>query len=342
MVAPHANKVSRMSTTDASTYNSTYLNATAGGLKDLYQRNVSLPLNATRADAANLGTLKENETQLDAKSRVSRANPTHFYKFSLDGDNIKLNFTNNTGSSGLRVQVMNSLGRVVADNSTTATQTLQKAFATMNSSDGFDAKKGDYYVKVTFDATSLRSVPQTYSLGLYSGTRFTTSYQTTAKPQTTTKQYLTEDNTMTYAMYGAEEFGTKNTHRANETKADAINIGWLYENQSALSVSSLINDIGSTQWYAATLQKGDSLKLAFNNHTNTSELRVQLYDSSGTQLMADSHGTTKQREAYEALTSETGIEAEANQYLVKVSYADGEKHTQQVYDFKLFSGEAYD
>lgn len=331
-----------MSLTNASLYNSTYLDATAGGLKDLYQRDVSLPLNATRADAADLGTLVKNSTQLDVKSRVSRQNATHFYKFALDGNSMKLSFTNNTGTSGLRVQVMNKLGRVIADNSKYASQSLQEAFSTLNSPDGMDAKAGDYYVKVTYDTAQMRSTPQTYSLGLYSGTRFTASYQTTAKPQTSSKQYLTEDDTMTYAMFGAEEFENKSTHIANETKADAINIGWAYENKTALSVSSLINSIAPTQWYVATLQKGDALKLAFNNHTNTSDLRVQLYDSSGTQLLADSHGTDKQREAYEALNSSSGIKAKENQYLIKVSYADGQKQDKQVYDFKLYAGGSYE
>ncbi|MDD3181642.1 MAG: hypothetical protein PHD48_02405 [Alphaproteobacteria bacterium] len=331
-----------MSTTDASNYNSTLLDATAGGVKLLYQRDVSLPLNSTLSDAADLGALTTNSTQLDVKSRVSRQNPNHFYKFELEGNSIKMNFTNNTGSSGLRVQLLNSSGKVIADSSTSASDELQAAYKELNSSDGLDAKAGDYYVKVTFDTAQARSVPQTYSLGLYSGTRFTSSYQTTAKPQTSTKQTVLQDNTMTYAMYDAYEYTTKSTHIANETKADAVNIGWVYENKTALSVSSLINSVASDQWYNVTLQKGDALKIAFNNHTNTTELRVQLYDSSGTQLLADSEGTEEQKAAYEALTGSSGLTAEASQYLIKVSYAAGADKKQQVYDFKVYSGATYD
>lgn len=331
-----------MSLTDASAYDSTTLGSTASGLKALYQRDVSLALNSTLADAADLGSLVKNQTQLDVKSRVSRENATHFYKFALDGNSMKMNFTNNTGTSGLRVQVLNSSGKVIADSSSSASDTLQSAYKDLTSSSGLSSSSGDYYVKVTFDSTSLRSVPQTYSLGLYSGTQFTESYQTTAKPQTKSTQVVTTDNTMTYAKYGTEEFGTETTHIANETETDAVNIGWLYENKTALSVSGLINNVVDTEWYSVTLQKGDALKMAFNNHTGTSELRVQLYDSSGTQLLADSGGTEEQKAAYESLTSSDGLAVDAGQFLIKVSYADDADKIKQIYDFKLYSGTSYD
>lgn len=327
---------------DASLFTSGALNATGSKSGSVYQRDVSIPLNATLEDAASLGTLKTDQTQLDAKGQVSRENSNHFFKFTLDGDEIKLNFTNNTDSAGLRVQILNSSGKVIADSSTRASTALQEAYAEANSSGGLDAKAGDYYVKVTFDVTSTRSVPQTYSLALYSGTRFRTAYQTTAKAQTKPSQAVLTDNTMTYSLITAQGYENKTAHAANETAASAVNIGWLFQDKSALSVQSQLTDVCSTQYYAFQLQKGDNLKLAYNNHTNTSDTRVQLCDSTGTKILADSHGNEAQKAAYESLSSSEGLAAKRGNYIVKLSYAPGETKTRQIYDFKIYSGTSYD
>ncbi len=331
-----------MTTYNTTAFTSSTLNASGSASGNIYQRNATNLLNATTETATKIGTLVTNQTQLDVKAQVSRENATNFYKFTLDGDSLKLGFQNNTETSNLRVQILNSSGKVVADSSTFGTEANQEAYALANSSDGLDLEAGDYYVKVTFDSTSLRSVPQTYSLALYSGTKFSASYQTTAQAQTSATQVPKLDDTMTFSLITAQEYSTKSTHYANETSADAINIGWIYENKSALSVFSQMTSVCKEQYYSLTLQKGDNLKMALNNRTDTSELRVQILDSSGTRILADSHGTEEQQEAYEALTSETGMEAKAGNYIIKLSYADGEPKTDQIYEMKLYSGEVYE
>ncbi|MFA6280015.1 MAG: hypothetical protein WC612_04410 [Bdellovibrionales bacterium] len=331
-----------MSTFDASYLNSMLLDTTAKSNSLVYQRDVSLPLNISLDTANNLGTLTTDETELNVKAQVMRENPTHFYKFTLDGSSIKMSFSNMTGSSGLRVQLLNSSGKIVADNSSTALEALQTAYKSMSSSSGLNQNAGDYSIKVTFDAAQLRSVPQQYSISLYSGTRFSTSYQTVAKAQTSERQSALVDDTMTFSLINAQAYETETAHAANETVLSAINIGWLYENKAALSVSSQLTDVCSAQYYSFTHQKGETLKLAFNNHTGTSKARVQLYDSSGTHLLADSHGTEDQQAAYAALSSSTGLDAPANPYVIKVSYVAGERETRQIYDFKVFSGTSYD
>jgi hypothetical protein len=332
-----------MSLYSASAFDSTALNTSAAPSSLIYQRDVSMPLNSTIEDAANLGSLVFNKTQLDITGQISRENATHFYKFSLDGDNLKLNFLNNTNSAGLKVQILNSSGKVIADSSQYASSTLQDAYEEMNSSDGYDAEAGDYYVKVTFDSMAARSVPQTYSVALYSGTRFVTSYQTTGKSQTKETQKVLIDNTMTYSLLDAKAYETKSTHIANEKPLDAINIGWIYENKTALSISSQITDVCDTQYYIFTLQKGEAFKLAFNNKTDTSDIRVQIMDPTGTKVFADSHGTEAQKEAYAKLTSVEGLTAQdSSQYLIKVEYAQGEEKNKQIYGFKLYTGTTYD
>ncbi len=331
-----------MSTYNTTLFTSSTLNASGSASGNIYQRDATNLLNATLDTATKIGTLVTNQTQLDVKAQVSRENATNFYKFSLDGDSLKLGFQNNTDTSGLRVQVLNSAGKVVADSSTFGTEANQEAYDLASSSEGLDLEAGDYYVKVTFDSTSLRSVPQTYSIALYSGTKFSASYQTTAQAQTSATQVPKLDETMTYSLITAQEYQTKSTHYANETASSAINLGWIYENKSALGAFSQVTSACDEQYYSLTLQKGDSLKLALNNRTDTSELRVQLYDSSGSRLLADSHGTDEQQEAYEALTSSEGYATKAGSFIVKVSYAEGEQKTDQVYDLKLYSGDVYE
>jgi len=331
-----------MSLYTASLYNSTWLNATAASSSLIYQRDVSLPLNATIEDARNVGTLTTDLTQLDIKGQVLRENPAHFYKFTLDGDSLKATFLNATGTASLRMQILDSDGDVVADSSTTADDDVQEAYAAMASSAGLDLDAGDYYVKMTFDSGAVRSLPQTYSIGLYSGTRFAASYQTTAKAQTSTKQTVLLDDTMTYSLIDAAAYETKTTQLAGATTLDATNIGWLYENKAALAVSSQLTDVVSGQYFSFLLQEGSAIKMAFNNHTGTADARVQLYDSMGTKLLADSHGTEEEKEAYAALTSSDGLAVQKATYLIKVSYAVGEEKTKQIYDFKLYTGETYE
>ncbi|MGE4350974.1 MAG: hypothetical protein AB7E52_02160 [Bdellovibrionales bacterium] len=331
-----------MSTTDASIYDSGILGTSATGLKALYQRDASMVLSATMDDAVNLGTLTTNQTQLDAKGQISRLNSTHYYAFALDGNSMKMNFTNNSGTSTIRVQVLDSEGTVIADNSNLADEKLQTAYKNLTSEDGLDAEAGDYYLKVTYDPLALKSAVQTYSFGLYSGTRFTQSYQTTTKAQTKETQSVIHDDTLTFAKLDAMEYGIETVHIANETKDDAIDIGWVYENKSALEVNGLINSVAPEQYYTMTLQQGEALKMAFSNHTDTSALRVQIYDSSGTKLLADSHGTEEQQAAYAKLTSSTGLAVDTGTYIIKVSYVDGEPEDDQIYDLKFYSGEYYD
>lgn len=327
---------------DASYYSSSYLGVTASTGSFIYVRDVSNPLDGTLDNAANLGTLTENDTQLSVKGEVSQQNTTHYYQFALDGDQLKLEFFNNTNSSDLRLQVMDSNGKVVADSSSFADTDLQKAFAYASSPLGLDLEAGTYYVAVSFDATAKKSQPQTYSLALYSGTSFRTAYQSSATAQTDYDQPLTVDNTMTYSLIDALAYSSNSVHRANETSDSAIGIGWLSADKSALSVTSQMTWVCKEQYYSFALQQGENLKMAFNNQTNTSDLRVQLYDSTGYVLYADNYGTDEQKAAYEALLSSDGLTADPGTYKIKVSYADGAAKTDQLYSFQLYSGTSYD
>ena len=330
-----------MSGIDASTYDSKTLNAFASGAETLYSRDASIPMNSTLQDAAFLGTLVKNETQLAVSSGLARANSQQFYKFTLSSTSLKLALTPGSGAATARVQILNSSGKVIADSSTFASTALQDAYKNASSEDGMDTKAGDYFVKVTYDVTSPRSEKLSYSLALYSGTRFSTSYKTIAKPQTALTQALLTDKTMTFSTIDAMSYGTKDSHTANASVATAVNIGWLYQDKSALGVKSRLTDVCSNEYYTFTLQKGKNLKIDVNNRTKTQDLRVQVMDPTGNVIIADSHGNEKQKAAYASLNTSEGMKAKTGYYTIKVSYADPGPKKTQVYDFKVYSGNSY-
>jgi len=324
----------------ASSFSSSTLEATATSSAQLYQRSATNPIDSSTSTAINIGQLVTNQSQLDVNSLVQAQNPNDYYQFNLQGSSIKLALNNLTNTSDLRVQIINSSGTVLADSSGTAAQQL--AYDQASSLTGLAATSGNYTVKVSFAPTALQSLSQNYSLQLYSGTQFNTSYQTNAAVQTSQTSYLPVDNTLSFASSTAQLYSRQAYNQINSTAQSSINIGWLSANTTQLNVSSQVTSADQADFYKFTFQQGNSLKLAFNDTTDTSNLRVQLLNVVGTQVLADNQGTAAQQAAYADLTSSTGLTARTGQYVVKVSYAQGAKKTQaQNYNFQLTSGSVY-
>ena len=316
----------------------------SGGSAILYQRNAYNLLNSTSSDAIDIGTLTTNSTQLDVTGKVAGQNQTDYYKFTLKGNSLKLAFNNLTDTSSavdLRIQITNSSGTVVADNEGTSAQ--QTAYDEITSSTGLSANAGDYTVQVNYAPTSPKSNPQSYSISLYSGTRYDSSYETTAAPQTSTDQIVPTDDTMTYATSDAQLYTTTAYHKINETATSTgVNIGWLYQNKSALSVESQLTGADSTDYYKFTLQTDSPLKFAVNQTAGRTGVRVQIMDMTGTAVLADSNGTGAQKKAYETMTSSSGLDMKSGQYVVKVTYDKGADHTKSpTYNFQLYAGDSY-
>lgn len=322
-------------------FSSTALDCVGKSTSPLYQRNVVNQINATADDAIDIGTLTTNKTQLDVGGQVNRANPKNYYKFTLDGDSMKMDFTNLTGSADMRVKITDSSGNVIADNEGTDDQIA--AFDTLSSSDGLDADPGEYTITVSYGSTALKGTAQNYSIGLYSGTEFTSSYQTLASSQTSLNQKVVVDNTLTYATSDAEDYSVDAYNHLNASATDSVDIGWLYENKTALKLSSTLTTTNYEQYYSFTVQKGETVKMSLNNITDTSDLRVQIMDATGTYVFADSQGTEEQQAAYAELTSSDGLALENGvQYTIKVSYADGADRTDsQKFQLSLYSGDHY-
>ncbi len=321
-------------------YSAPVLNAVATSNAVLYQRNACNYLDSSLEKPVDLGTLKTDQTQLSASGQVSRQNATHYYKFNLDGDSLKLDISNATNTSQIKVQILDRNGAVIADNEGTDEQ--KAAYENMTSWDGHKLKAGEYYAKVSYGITALKTNPQTYNLSLYSGTVFSKAYQTTAVSQTSLKQKVAVDNTMVFAASDAKYFTHQDYNRVNGNYESAINIGWLFENKAALGVNSKITQTNPDQYYTFTLQKGKALKMAFNNLTDTAKMRVQITDSTGYSVFADSHGTAAQKKAYEKIMSSEGMKARTGQYSIKVSFAPGaNRQKQQSYSFTVYSGTTY-
>jgi hypothetical protein len=200
-------------------------------------------------------------------------------------------------------------------------------------------------VRVNYAATATKALAQNYSFSLYSGAEFSSSYQTNAVAQKSTSTILPVDNTQTFATSDAQLFTRQNFNTIGDTATTGVTIGWLSQNKSRLDVQSQLTAADPADFYQFTLQKGDNLKLAFNNTTSLAKatpVRVQLLDATGAQVLADSGGTTAQKAAYAALTSSTGLNAKPAQYVVKVAYAPGADHSKtQNYNFQVYSGSTY-
>jgi Bacterial pre-peptidase C-terminal domain len=328
----------------ASSFNSGTLGSNATGTAVLYQRTGANVLNATSANSTNIGTLVTNQSQLDVTSAVTPGNQSDFYTFNFQGKQpLKLAFDNLTQTDNLRFQLLDSKGKVVADSAGTAAQ--QIAYVNLTTSKGLTAAAGQYSIRVNYAPISTKLNSQTYSIALYSGNVFTSSYQTNAVAQTSINSPLPVDNTLTYATNDAQLFTRQAFNSIGETASSAVNIGWISQNKSSLNVLSQLTSADSADYYHFTLQQGNNLKLAFNNTTASATqtgVRVQLLDASGLHVMADSGGTTAQKAAYAALTSSTGVSANPATYTVKVTYGQGaNKSATQNYNFQVFSGTSY-
>lgn len=330
-------------TKDASAYSNAYLDTTGKNGGGFYRRKATNPILQTISTATDLGDLVYDQTQLNVTAQVSAANPENIYMFDLDGDSLKTSLYNYTSGIDLRAQIMDSNGKVIADSSEYASDTLQAAFKSADSPTGLDLDAGRYYVKVTVDITEKKSVAQSYELSLYSGDFFRNSYSTIAASQIKSTQHVVVDNTMVFSTLNALSFSNDDVHRANASIDSPINIGWLYENKSSLSVRSMLTAVAEEHFYSITLQKGDALKFALDERTDDGFVRIQLMDPSGTYIYADSHGTEEQQEAYAEFTSEDGLDSQRGQYIIKASFILGkDKSTDMEYDFKLYVGDRYE
>ena len=304
-----------------------------------YTRAATLAYSAALDTATNIGSLVKNKSALAVTGKVNAGVPVDDYSFAANQDGpIKFGFTNVTDTSSLRVKILDSAGKVVADSLGTDEQ--KYAYQQLTSGAGLNVKKGNYTVQVGYESGALTSKDQKYNFQLYSGTSYSDLYTTTAAPPANnSKTYRVGDNLAVYSDISATTSSRSDFNRIKAKPSDAINVGWLQKDTTSLEVVSQLTSGDNVDYYKFTLQSGDSFKLRFKNLTDKSLVRVQILDPSGYGVFADNQGTTDQKKAFDQLTSDSGLKASTGNYLVKVSYdthASSSKTTS--YSFDLYSG----
>jgi len=292
--------------------------------------------NAASTNGLAISTVQNQGTSLEVNSQLTGGDPTEYYNFSLSsGNNLKLALDAGSQTSSTRVQLLNSSGAVVADSAGNPFE--QANYQALTSGTGLTASTGNYTVAVTY-ANGVDNTPNiNYNLQLYSGTNYAVVYNNNVKAQPT-------DNTATGSVTAtstAQAYSRQAFNSINPTAASAVNIGWLQQDKSSLDVYSQLTSADSADLYSFTLQQGDNLKFGFTSATNASDLRVQVLNSTGTQVIADSNGTPAQQAAYKELTTTNGLPATPGGYTIKVSYAPNATKTSQTYEFGVFSGTSY-
>lgn len=318
----------------------------ATGVPATYKLTTTHKKNATENDAIDIGNLSEADksssstavqgTSLQVSSRLTGSNATEYYTFDLSGSNIKLDYR--AENANTRVILRDSNGKIVADSHGKRSQRAN--YISLMSGSGLSASNGNYTMEVTYAKGANTTKDIDYSFKLYSGDSYSAVYKNIVKAH----DYDDSAYGSVTATIDAELYTASAYNKINAKVSDAINIGWMKQDKSMLDVYSQLTKDDNVEYYSFTFEEGDNLKFGFKKGVtrDSSQLRVQLLDRSGSYVYADSEGTEAQRKAYKELTSGTGMDARPGSYVIKISYAaDVTKRTDQIYEFGIFSGSTY-
>ena len=288
--------------------------------------------------ALGINTVQQQGTSLQVNSQLTGGNAAEYYNFSLStGNNIKLALDAGSASSSTRVQLYDADGHIVADSGGNSFQ--KSNFQALTSGTGLTSSVGNYSVKVSYAKGADTNKDINYTLNLYSGSTYAVVYKNNVKANPT-------DNTAAGSVTptsDAQLYSRQGYNAINATAATAVNIGWITQDKSSLNVISQLTNADNTDYYSFTLQSGDNLKFGFDskNTPNAAHIRVQVLDSSGNQVIADSAGTPTQKAAYKSLTTTNGLQAKAGGYVAKISYAPDAPKVNTNYTFNIYSGTSY-
>lgn|GEM_PF-1516460 len=300
---------------------------------------------ASTKNAPFIGGLSADTSDLSVTGQLTTQVSTNIYKFNFEqGSALKLAFNNETNTSTVRTQILDSNGNVVADNFGTAAQ--QQAYTDITSSSGLTADTGTYYVKVGYySPTDPNNTSQAYDFQLYSGSTYSDSIITTTLTQSYDPNLFTSATSSVTAASNVTDYDKTSLLSQTPSIANATDVGDLTQNVSELTVVSGLTSAVPAAYYSFNNTVTGAIKFNLNNTTSNADLqitpRVQLYDSSGN-IIADSQGTSDQVAAYQAFNSGAGLYQTAGKYYVKVSYPPGsDTSIAQNYNLQLFAGNGY-
>lgn len=142
----------------------------------VYEQNATKSSSTQSAFATNLGYLIKDKTRLNGFSILGANDPVDFYKFNVTskGDTG----LGRVGDDGVRVQLMNKTGTVMADSNAQAGAAYDAY--TKWTQGKLTLDKGDYTIRVTREKGEDAAKEKQYALQLTQGD-FTTDYDTYAK-----------------------------------------------------------------------------------------------------------------------------------------------------------------
>ncbi|MFD1623608.1 hypothetical protein [Azospirillum griseum] len=148
----------------------------AKGKVQSYEQQVAKSATNTAPFATNIGTLIKDNSRLNVFSSLASNDPADFYKFNVV---TKGNATIGTvGDAGVRIQLMDRQGKVVADSNKDAGSAYD-AFKKMQKGE-LELDKGDYTVRVARDKDVPVKDAKSYGVQFRMG-NYTKDYDTVAK-----------------------------------------------------------------------------------------------------------------------------------------------------------------
>ncbi|MBP2228614.1 hypothetical protein J2847_001905 [Azospirillum agricola] len=151
-------------------------NSGAAGKVQEYEQTVKKSSYNTAPFASNIGTLVKDTSRLNVFSSLAANDPADFYKFQVTS---KGEVTVGTvGDAGVRIQLMDRQGKVIADSNKDAGSTYD-AFKKMQSG-SLSLDKGDYTLRVARDTDVPLKEDKSYGVQLRMGS-YSKDYDTIAK-----------------------------------------------------------------------------------------------------------------------------------------------------------------
>ena len=128
--------------------------------------------------ARDIGKLIEGKTRLNVVSALTTNDKVDFFKFTATG-NQKLGIAVTT-DKGVRVQILDSKGRVIADSEAKFGEKYDKF--QLAGAQNLDITKGNYFIKVTRDSGVVdTSVKPNYAIQVSTTKYYTEDYDTTER-----------------------------------------------------------------------------------------------------------------------------------------------------------------
>ena len=131
------------------------------------------------------------------------------------------------------------------------------------------------------------------------------------------------------------------TNPIGVTAATSNSIGYLATNKTQLETVGELTGQDATDMYNFTFQNSGLVNFNLIGIDGTAPVRVQLFDGSGTRVIADTEGTSDQQAAYKQLQG-SGLQLTQGKYVVKITYgAGGDKSQPQNYALQIGSGKTF-